>query len=183
LRRVIPIVLIKYEVSNMYNIQSEHYRFTPKCLQHKKHKGPDSEFTRHPNLPTSLDITNLYSNIPVKETRTVLANILKHSMTDPQTQHKLWKWYDIITRQNYFINNQDIVIQHDGLAMGAPSSGFIAEIFLQHTKHTHLTHKHSIIHYFHHVHDILIFNPIQTVIQAILGDLMPYTRIYSAQQK
>jgi len=69
----------------MYNIQSEHYRFTPTCLQHKKHKGPDSEITRHPNLPTSLDITNLYWNIPVKETRTVLANIETQHDRPPDT--------------------------------------------------------------------------------------------------
>jgi hypothetical protein len=37
----------------------------------------------------SLDITNLYSNILVKETRTILANILKHNLTDPQTWHEL----------------------------------------------------------------------------------------------
>jgi hypothetical protein len=43
-------------------------------------------------------------------------------------QHELLKWYDVITKQNYFTNNQDIVI--DGLAMGAPSSGIIAKIFL-----------------------------------------------------
>jgi len=48
----------------------------------------------------SLDVTNLYSNIPVKETRTVLVNILKHNLTNSQTQHELLKWYDVITRQN-----------------------------------------------------------------------------------
>ena len=89
-------------------------------------------------------------------------------------QHELLKWYDVITKQNYFTNNQDIVIQHDGLAMGAPSSGITAEIFLQHTEHTHLTHltqKHNIVNYFPYVDDILlIFDPIHTDIQAILRD-------------
>ena len=108
----------------------------------KKTQRPDPEFTRHPSLPTfHLCILRhhqpilKYSNIPVKETRTILANILKHSMTDPQMQHRLLKWCDVITRQHYFTSNQDIVIQHDGLAMGDPSSGIIAEIFLQHTEH------------------------------------------------
>jgi len=58
--------------------------------------------------------------------------------------------------------------------MGAPSSGNIDEIFLQHTEHTHLTHlthKHNIINYFLYVDDILlIFYPIHTDIQAILRD-------------
>jgi len=58
--------------------------------------------------------------------------------------------------------------------MGAPSSGIIAEIFLQHTENTHLahlTHRHRIINYFQHVDDILlIFDPTHTNIQAILKD-------------
>ena len=97
-----------------------------------------------------------------------------HSLRDPQIQHELLKWYDVITRQNHFTSNQDTANQQDGLAMGVPSSGIIAKIFLQHTEHaplTHLTHKHSIINYFHYVDDILlIFDPNHTDIQAFLKD-------------
>jgi hypothetical protein len=67
-----------------------------------------------------------------------------------------------------------LVIQNDGLAMGAPSSGIIAEIFLQHAENLHLAHltqKHNIINYFRYVDDILlIFDPNHTDIQAILTD-------------
>ena len=81
-------------------------------------------------------------------------------------------WYDIITRQNYFSHNQDITSQHDGLAMGAPSSGLIAELFLQHMEHAHLaclSHKHGIIDYFRYVDDLLlIFDPKLTDFQSIL---------------
>jgi hypothetical protein len=122
----------------------------------------------------SLDITNLYSNVPVKETRTILANTLKYNQTDPQTQQELLMWYDIITKQNYFTHNQDIITQHDGLAMGAPSSGLIAEFFLQHIEDVHLahlSHKHRIINYFRYVDDILlIFDSNHTDIQTILTD-------------
>jgi hypothetical protein len=38
----------------------------------------------------------------------------------------LINWYDIITQQNYFTNNGEILIQKDGLAMGTPTSGLIA---------------------------------------------------------
>jgi len=79
-----------------------------------------------------LDITNLYSNIPVTETKTVLANMLKHELVEPQTQTEILRWYDVITKQNYFSQKNNILVQRDGLAMGAPSSGLIAEIFLQH---------------------------------------------------
>jgi hypothetical protein len=58
--------------------------------------------------------------------------------------------------------------------MGAPSSGIIAEIFLQHAENSHLAHitqKHNIINYFRYVDDILlIFDPNHTDLQAILSD-------------
>jgi DNA-directed RNA polymerase subunit H (RpoH/RPB5) len=99
---------------------------------------------------------------------------LKHEIVTPQTQREILKWYDVITRQNYFAHNKDIVIQYDGLAMGAPSSGLIAEIFLQHIEHTHLahlTHKHRIINYCRYVDDILLlFDSNHTRIQMILDD-------------
>ena len=39
----------------------------------------DTPMLPHYNL-TSLDITNLYSNIPVKETKTIFSNILTHNL-------------------------------------------------------------------------------------------------------
>jgi hypothetical protein len=68
-------------------------------------------------------------------------------------------WYDVIIGQNYFANNKDIVTQYDGLAMGAPSSGLIAETFLQNTEHLHLAHlteRHGSINYWRYVDDILL---------------------------
>jgi hypothetical protein len=83
-------------------------------------------------------------------------------------------WYDVIIGQNCFTNNKDIVTQYDGFAMGAPSSGLIAETFLQNTEHlhlAHLTHRHRIINYWRYVDDILlIFDSNHTNIQAILDD-------------
>ena len=77
-------------------------------------------------------------------------------------------------QENYFTNNKDIIIQHDGLAVGAPSSSIIAEIFLQYTENihlAHLTHKQRIINYFCYVDNILMtFGPTHTNIQAILSN-------------
>ena len=127
-----------------------------------------------PHSLASLDITNLYSNIPVTETKTILTDVLKHTLVTPQTQEEILKWYDVTTRQNYFAHNKDILFQYDGLAMGAPSSGIIAEIFLQHIEHTHLahlTHKHRIIIYCRYMDDILlIYNSTHTSIQMSLED-------------
>jgi len=58
--------------------------------------------------------------------------------------------------------------------MGAPSSGLIAEMFLQQIEHSHLTNltqKHKIINYCRYVDDILIiFDPNHSDIQEILDD-------------
>jgi hypothetical protein len=76
----------------------------------------------HPHYTlASLDIASLYTYIPVKETRAILANILQQRLIHPKTQQELLKWYDIITKQNYFAHKEQIVVQHDRLAMGAPS--------------------------------------------------------------
>jgi len=105
----------------------------------------------------SLNIANLCTNIPVIETRKVKANTLEKNLIDLQTRRELIKWYTTITQQNYFTKNGDILIQKDGLAMGAPSSGLIAELFLQNLEHFHLDHlsyRHKIIGYFRYVDDI-----------------------------
>jgi hypothetical protein len=99
---------------------------------------------------TSLEITNMYSNIPVKETKKILSKFQTQSSVTPKTKKEVLKWYDIITRQNYFAYKDRIIFQQDRLAMGAPSSGFIVEFFVQHLKHSHLpqlTQKHRLINY------------------------------------
>jgi hypothetical protein len=90
-------------------------------------------------------------NIPVTEIREIIAKTLEENIPNPQTRDKLISWYDTITKQNYFANNKKIMIQKEGLAMGTPSSGLIAEFFLQNPENTHLAHltkKHKITGYF-----------------------------------
>jgi len=110
----------------------------------------------------------------VHETKTILTNLLKHELVIPETQPEILKWYDIITGQNYFTHNKDIILHYDGLAMGAPSSGIIAEKFLQHIEYTHLPHlacKHKIINYCRYVDDVsLIFDSTHTSIREIHKD-------------
>ena len=104
----------------------------------------------------SMDISNLYTNIPVKETREIIANNLNNNNINPQAQQEILNCYDTTTNQNYFSNNGKILIQQEVLAIGAPTSGTMAEFFLQHLEETHLTHlskKHSIAAYFRYVDD------------------------------
>jgi len=76
---------------------------------------------------------------------------MKQNLVDPQTQQELMSWYETITKQNYFTYNSKVMIHKEGLAVGTPSSGLIAEMFLQYTKHLHmarLSTKRKIINYF-----------------------------------
>jgi len=111
-----------------------------------------NELKNTPTLPhyglASLDIANLYTNIPVTGTRDIISNTLVQLQLDPQTRRELLGWYDVITQQNYFTSNGEILIQKEGLAVGAPNSGLLAECFLQHLEKLHIQHlsdKHKII--------------------------------------
>ena len=114
----------------------------------------------------SLDISSLYTNDPVEETKDIIANTLVEKKVDSHIRQELLNWYDTITHQNYFSSNRKILfcngkilIQQDGVAMGTPSSGLIAEFFLQNLEDTHLMQlfgKHNITAYFCYVDDTLI---------------------------
>jgi hypothetical protein len=80
----------------------------------------------------------MYSNIPVTEKKQILNNILICNSIDPDTKNEILNLYEAITKQNYFTNNGNIVLQEDGLAMSAPSSSIISELFLQHLEQTKL---------------------------------------------
>jgi len=118
-------------------------------------KLESTQISLHYSL-ASLDISSLYTSVPMKETEDIIANNLVENGVDPQIRRELLNWYDSITHQNYFSNNEKIFIQQDGLAMGTPSSGFIAEFFLQNLEDTHLRNKHNITAYFRYVDDMLI---------------------------
>jgi hypothetical protein len=167
-----------YKLAKLFTQKAGHLTPLPNAfnIQNSRdliHKMKDTPILPHFTL-ASLDISNLYTNIPVAETQTILADILKQTLTDTQTQRELPGWYDKITKQNYFTFNGNTMIQKEGLAMGAPSSGLIAEIFLQHIENIHmarLSMKRKIINYFRYVDDILIiFDPTHSSIQAILDD-------------
>jgi hypothetical protein len=137
-----------------------------------------NQLLQTPLTPTttfaSLDITNMYSNVPLNETRKILGDITLNNMVDPDIRHELLSWFDTVTKQNYFLHNNNTITQKEGLAMGAPSSSILSEIFLQHIEHSHLprlTKKHRLVNYFRYVDDILvIYDSSTTDIMSILND-------------
>jgi hypothetical protein len=95
-------------------------------------------------------------------------------MTDHNISSEILICYEVIMKQNYFAHGDRTITQTDGLAMGAPSSGIISEIFLQHFEHSHLpilAHKHKLVNYFCYVDDVLlIYDALHTDIHTILSD-------------
>jgi hypothetical protein len=87
-----------------------------------------------------------------------------------------WQIVDTSSYLNlkYFLNNSEIIIQDDGLAMGTPSSSIISEIFLQNIEQIHLSsiaRQHKLVNYFHFVDNILlIYDSQHTNISSILND-------------
>jgi hypothetical protein len=55
----------------------------------------------------SLDISNMYSNIPISDTRKILEDTTLNNLVDPDTRHELLSWFDTITKQNYFLHKNN----------------------------------------------------------------------------
>jgi len=124
-----------YKLAKLLTEKIQQLASLPYAYNIKKKSQLIQELKQTPLTPTSafasLNITNMYSNIPIEETKHILYNSITHNAIDQHTITELINWYEIVTQQNYFENNDQIILQKDGLAMGAPSSSIISEIFPQ----------------------------------------------------
>ena len=109
----------------------------------------------------SFDIENMYTNIPTNELFNIIENIIaKNQNISHETKIEINNLLKLILEQNYFEHNGKWFKQNEGLAMGAPTSAILAEIFIQYLEHTtiiDILNKYQIIDYFRYVDDILIF--------------------------
>jgi hypothetical protein len=179
-----------YKLSRFLTSKINHFSPLSYSFNVKNSAALITDLQHTPITPTSriasLDIKNMYPNIPTSETRQILQNILTANNTEHTLSTEILHCYDTITTQNYFTHNDQILTQTDGLAMGAPSSSIISEIFLQHMEHTHLpsiTLKYNLLNYHRYVDDILIVYDIEhTDIHSILNDFnsihtkLPFTQ-------
>ena len=108
----------------------------------------------------SFNIENMYTNIPKNDIKNITKNILQHNYnTNINAQKEIMYILNIVLEQNYFQYEQKHYKQTDGLAMGAPTSAILAEVYIQHMEHTQIydiLNKQNIIGYFRYVDDILI---------------------------
>jgi len=122
----------------------------------------------------TLDIKDLYVNIPITETIDIARTQLL-IYNDPEITTKICRLLETILQQNYFIFQEQIYQPDKGKVMGSPISDTIAEIFLQHLEHIHirlLIFSKQILFYAHYVDNILIIYDTQSTNQ---DNLTQYT--------
>ena len=106
----------------------------------------------------TLDIKDLYVNIPIQETLRITRTILLEN-NDEHTTKQMITLLEVILQQNYFSFCNNIYQPEKGVSMGSPISNIIAEIFLQNLENSHLKQildKQNITFYTRYVDDILV---------------------------
>ena len=120
----------------------------------------------------TMDIKDLYVNIPTNETLNIAKNLLILNHTERNTKNEIILILKTILDQNYFQYNDKFYKPRSGIAMGSPLSGIMAEIFLQHfeqCKIKHLLEDKNIVYYNRYVDDIImIYNQTKITPQHIL---------------
>jgi len=138
----------------------------------------------------SLDISNMYTNIPTKDLISIFNNICKnHNIKDTVTR-EIISITNLIITQNHFSFQDKTYVQNNGLAMGAPTSSILSEIYLQfleNTKIFDILKEEKIIGYFRYVDDILIiYNENITDVNQVLkafNDITPSLTFTLEQQE
>jgi hypothetical protein len=101
----------------------------------------------------SFDIKNMYTNIPQNDLTCIINN-----KTPDNQRREIITLIKVILNQNFLQHNNHHYTQNEGLAMGAPTSAILAEVFIQHLEHNDIIdilQKHNIIDYYRYVDDIL----------------------------
>jgi hypothetical protein len=106
----------------------------------------------------TLDIKDLYVNIPIKETLTITKSLLLEN-NDEHTTKQILALLETILQQNYFSFQNNTYQPEKGVSMGSPISKTIAEIFLEYLENAHLKQileTKNIRFYARHVDDMLM---------------------------
>jgi hypothetical protein len=100
----------------------------------------------------------MYKSIPIIKVKNIIKGVLDRDYcTKQEVKDELLNLTNTILEQNDILFNDHYYKQQDGLAIGAPTSAILAQIFIQFVEHTVIyIEKHQIIDYYRHVDDILI---------------------------
>ena len=78
----------------------------------------------------------MYSNIPTTDLMTTLRKLCEVNNVDDRTTQDIMRIAQTLLEQYYFRFRETIYIQNEGLAMGAPTSSILSEIYLQYMENT-----------------------------------------------
>jgi len=121
----------------------------------------------------SFDINGMYSNIPITDLMTTLRKLCEVNNVDDRTTQDIMRIAQTLVLQNYFRFRDTIYIQNEGLAMGAPTSSILSEVYLQYMENTtvyELLIKLKVEDYFRYVDNILVMYKDDKNIHRVLED-------------
>jgi hypothetical protein len=101
----------------------------------------------------------MLTNIPTKRISSIIQTLLKHHNTQQNRIKEIINITSTVLSHSYFKFNLDCYQQEEGLAVGAPSSAALAEIYFQSTECNNIYDillKHNIISYFTYLNDMLL---------------------------
>jgi hypothetical protein len=97
------------------------------------------EITYTPYLQlVSFDIENMYTSIPTNTLLQIISSLSQTHIDNNQLALQILELTKIVLKQNYFQFQDNHYIQETGLAMGAPTSSILSEIFLQHMESNYI---------------------------------------------
>ena len=117
----------------------------------------------------TFDIKDLYVNIPIDETINIIKTKLQQN-NNRQVTYQIIAMIKTVLQQNYFAFQQTIYQPREGISMGSPISGIIAEIFLQNYEDNHIKQNldtKSILYYTRYVDIFIIYDETKTNPQTI----------------
>jgi len=148
-RMLTDILKTHIPVPNVYNVQNSTQLM--------------NDISQIPFVPelklASLDISNMYTNIPTKDLISIIKNICKNHNIEYTVTREIISITNLTITQNHFSFQDKTYVQNNGLAMGATTSPILSEIYLQfleNTKIFDILNEEKIIGYFRYVDDILI---------------------------
>jgi hypothetical protein len=101
----------------------------------------------------------MYANIPTNKLTPHTTVLYNWYNTGKEIEQEIIKLTEVILKQNYFQFNHNVYTQTKGLAMGAPASSVLLEIYLQFLEHTTISDiltQQKITGYYRYVDDILL---------------------------
>ena len=101
----------------------------------------------------------MYTNIPTDELLTIIQSACKNNDVEGGLKRDILKLLRVVIDQNYCQFMDQTYVQHDGLAMGTPTSSILSEFYLQHLENSKIYDNllnFNIMGYFRYVDDLLI---------------------------